>query len=722
MEITEVSWLKPSTKERRECKILGIAQLSISHLHRKQIGRGLFDIAVLYMKLVGRTFRKFCLHVGRRILDKGRIMMSRLAFFPQPYLDEDFRSIIYRYHLMSPNQIFPDTKEELFELRSHKNPMFLANLIKLYEKLPDRHPFESGYFINHHTWARLISCFLTRTDRNNEDERIRTHSGNYNNNMLNVTKLFSKQVKYCPKCLYEDYEKYGECYVHRAHQFDFMTCCHLHRVELIDYCPDCNCPLSKDYAETLLSKPQCPSCSNAIKVKKIRSESSIYDYQNTLLEDLYTLNSLSGIIHAEYIQSKIMMKMWEINLIHYRGRFMRSELLKKIVDSHSPEILEVTGLKADTLLSRHFAGRFLQPHNIRTHILFYVLLIRYLFSSVTNFLNYEHPIANPIPFGHGPWECLNPICTQKGKKIIQRCERKLKISGGISITTTFQCAVCGFTYSKRWMRGRQEPNKPLIVSMGHLWYGRVETLYLEGFTPYQIHKETGFSETAINSCIKKMKKTRLTLSGHNPPLIPSDTIQANEQMAATTRDETKESYRLTLLQTAQVNQTNKRLFLLRMHPREYNWLCRNDSTWLDEHFPRKKAFKAKIDLHSFDEILSQKIRTIAAELKEDSNFQIRKYTILNRLSPLEKSRLQSFNEDRLPASHKALNESIEKIDSYLMRSVARVATKLRYKYGYQNISYDALISYSKLYESCSSELKVKIEELLRHNNEDMNCR
>lgn len=159
-----------------------------------------------------------------------------------------------------------------------------------------------------------------------------------------------------------------------------------------------------------------------------------------------------------------------------------------------------------------------------------------------------------------------------------------------------------------------------------------------------------------------------------------------------------------------------------MHLREYNWLWRNDSTWLDEHFPRKKAFKAKIDLHSFDEILSKNIRTIAAELKEDSNFQIRKYTILNRLSPLEKSRLQSFNEDRLPASHKALNESIEKIDSYLMRGVARVAIKLRYKYGYQNISYGALISYLKLYESCSSELKVKIGELLRHNNEDMKCR
>jgi len=645
--------------------------------------------------------------------------MSRLAFFPQPYPDEDFRSIFYRYHLMSPNIIMPDTKEELFELRSHKNPMFPTNLNKLYEKLPDGHPFKRGYFIENHTWANLINCFLIKKDQYNEIELMPVRSGNYNNNILNVTNLFSKQVKYCPKCLYEDYGKYGECYVHRAHQFDFITCCPLHHVELIDCCPDCRCSLSKDYAETLLSMPQCPGCLNEIAVKRMCDESSINGFQNILLEDLYTLNSLSDIIHADYIQSKIMMKMWELNLIHYRGRFMRFELLQRIIDSHSPELLQVTGLNADTLLSRHFVPRFLQPHHMRTHILFYVLLIKYLFGSVANFLDYEHPIANPIPFGHGPWECLNPICTQNGKKIIQRCDRKLKISGGISITTTFQCAVCGFTYSKRWMRGRQEPNKPLIVSMGHLWYGRVETLYLEGFTPYQIHKETGFSETAIKSCIKKIKKSKPTLTKYNLLLIPPDTVQAIEQMAVTTFDVTKESYRTTLLQASQVNQTTKRLFLLRMHPREYNWLCRNDSAWMDEHFPRKKAFKAKIDFRSFDEILSQKIRTIAAELKEDSNFQIRKYTILNRLSLLEKSRLQSFNEDRLPASHKALIESIEELDSYLIRSVERVATKLRKKSGYQNISYDALISYSKLYESCSPELKMKIEELLRQNNEDM---
>lgn len=620
---------------------------------------------------------------------------------------------------MSPNPALRDTKEELFELISHKNPMFPTNLIKLYEKLPYGHPFEPGYFISHHTWGRLISCFLTKADQDNENELVRIPSGNYKAHIYHGTYLFSKQVKYCSTCLHEDYEKYGECYVHRAHQFDFIDCCHLHHVELIDGCPNCMCPLSKDYAEALLSTPRCPRCLSEIKINRIRKQYSIYDYQNTLLEDLYTLNSLSDIIHAEYIQSKIMMKMWELNFIHYRGRFMRSELLKKIVDNHSPAQLEVTGLNASTLLSKHFTARFLNPHHMKAHILFYVQIIRYLFGSVAIFLNYEHPIANPIPFGHGPWECLNSICIQNGKKTIQRCDRKLKISGGSSVTTTFQCVVCGFTYSKRWMRGRQETNNPFIVSMGHLWYEKVLSLYAEGFNSYQIHKETGFSETTISSYIKKLKKSKFILSNENLLLIPPDTVKSFEQMVDTTSDETKEIYRLTLLQTSQINQTNKRLFLLRMHPREYNWLCRNDSAWMDECFPRKKAIRAKIDLHFFDEILSQKIHTIAAVLKEDSNFQIRKYTILNRLSPLEKSRLQSFNEDRLPASHKSLIESIEDIDSYLIRSVERVATKLRSKSSYQNISFDALISYSKLFESCSPKLKIKIEDFLRQYNEDM---
>lgn len=314
------------------------------------------------------------------------------------------------------------------------------------------------------------------------------------------------------------------------------------------------------------------------------------------------------------------------------------------------------------------------------------------------------------------WECLNSICTEYRKKTITRCDRKLKVSGGTSVTTTFKCLTCGFTYSKRWNSGRTEAKKPLVVSMGHLWNEKVETMYLAGYTQYKIHTETGFSEAAIKTCINKLKKRLSTLSNYKQALLPTEILQAIHQVSATTIDDTRETYRSTLLQAARINQTNKRLFMLRKHPREYNWLCKNDSAWMDEHFPRKRVFKPKLELHAFDELLARKIKSIAEELKDDSNSQVRKFSILNRLSPMEKSRFVSFKEDRLPASYEAMKESIEDLDSYLIRSVSRAIAKLRNS-GYQTISFAALISYSRLYESCDPRQKKKIEEILRQYNE-----
>lgn len=46
MEITEVSWHKPSTKEKREAEIHGIDQLSISHLHRNNLIEGYWMLPI----------------------------------------------------------------------------------------------------------------------------------------------------------------------------------------------------------------------------------------------------------------------------------------------------------------------------------------------------------------------------------------------------------------------------------------------------------------------------------------------------------------------------------------------------------------------------------------------------------------------------------------------------------------------------------------------------
>ena len=54
-------------------------------------------------------------------------MGEMLPFFPAPYPDEDFRSIVYRYHIRSKNVNLMNTKQELFNIKSLKNNHFPRN-------------------------------------------------------------------------------------------------------------------------------------------------------------------------------------------------------------------------------------------------------------------------------------------------------------------------------------------------------------------------------------------------------------------------------------------------------------------------------------------------------------------------------------------------------------------------------------------------------------------
>ena len=41
-------------------------------------------------------------------------------------------------------------------------------------------------------------------------------------------------LRYCPKCVKEDRNKYGECYFHVEHQIPEVKCCHIHGIRLLD--------------------------------------------------------------------------------------------------------------------------------------------------------------------------------------------------------------------------------------------------------------------------------------------------------------------------------------------------------------------------------------------------------------------------------------------------------------------------------------------------------
>lgn len=51
--------------------------------------------------------------------------------------------------------------------------------------------------------------------------------------------LLPQLTQICPICLDQDFRRFGEPYLHRAHHLPFVKTCHIHRVELISRCPNC---------------------------------------------------------------------------------------------------------------------------------------------------------------------------------------------------------------------------------------------------------------------------------------------------------------------------------------------------------------------------------------------------------------------------------------------------------------------------------------------------
>lgn len=184
-------------------------------------------------------------------------MKNQLAFFPTPYEDEDFKSLIYRYHIRSCNVNIGYSIEELFNVKTHRLPHFPRNLDYLVKKLPDNHLVTSDYFIEKHTLLALYLPFLSVGEIDKALGDVRCAKVRAEIGARFLSPIISTFVRYCPLCLADDFKRLGECYIHRAHQYVFVSVCHEHRAKLITHCEQCGIQLSDRYARFILRTPTC---------------------------------------------------------------------------------------------------------------------------------------------------------------------------------------------------------------------------------------------------------------------------------------------------------------------------------------------------------------------------------------------------------------------------------------------------------------------------------
>lgn len=152
-----------------------------------------------------------------------------ISYLPPIYEDELFYSWLCRVYAHSGYLSYKVALQEMLYSKSN-NPSveFIGHLNQEFNMLVER-AFSLQDLIINHTMFPQYARFITRDKKNKAVDSL---SGEY----CDAHHLFSilprseedLYLKYCPACVKEDKERYGETYWHRVHQIRTMRVCTKH--------------------------------------------------------------------------------------------------------------------------------------------------------------------------------------------------------------------------------------------------------------------------------------------------------------------------------------------------------------------------------------------------------------------------------------------------------------------------------------------------------------
>ncbi len=159
-----------------------------------------------------------------------------LDFFPEPYPDELFSNLVYRYHIFSGNSTAVRTTSDLFNrsLGRIRNSL-LPSYLDIMSKRLLCEMFQSEYFIFNHSVFRLMRLFLSEDKLKkcvNDMKFGSSVSTYYQTGLVGNSKWLKTRPYVCDKCLEEDIALYGEGYIRSLHQVPGYLYCHRHSVPL----------------------------------------------------------------------------------------------------------------------------------------------------------------------------------------------------------------------------------------------------------------------------------------------------------------------------------------------------------------------------------------------------------------------------------------------------------------------------------------------------------
>lgn len=507
-------------------------------------------------------------------------MVKPFAFFPTPYPDEIFYSVLCRHHLRSGNPAFVNTSKVLWGQRTSQNLYLPQSLGKISERIPKQTGLTAEYFVANNTIFPFLNPFLPKERGLLVFELMQSNTQEtkmaYQVCGLPRSKNPRWQyLRYCEDCWKEDIQNYGEPYWHRLHLLPGIFICPVHGTPIRDSRIFLKDVQSKFFAASYEwasneKTHTCYSNDTADKLMAIAKDSTwVMQHGNEL--------GCSETMYGIYDQL--------LRVKGYRSLSGRStknkEIYAALSEHYGEECLKILDAYSDGLIP--WTQRIMHLQSSLLYPMYYLLFMRFLAGGAENFFTKKH--GNAHPYGKGPWPCRNPVCPHYLKDVIIDISLKQFNSRH---QATFTCPHCGFSYRRSRVKPKNKQYSGQIdtVDYGWLWIDTfkkqmsagvpimriTETLRCGYLTAMRFGVKFGFFPEDRFPIKKPFVSKRKT--AQEPPRKPNS----------------KTFYRQQWKKAMKENPGALRSELIKSYPETYKWLRENDLSWYEENAPASMQF------------------------------------------------------------------------------------------------------------------------------------
>jgi hypothetical protein len=588
-----------------------------------------------------------------------------ISFFADPRPDELLYSCCARFaqRIKFPNQVTAARK-----LLGGKNPAAIIDLptriSHLISVLPSNHQYTADLFIDRNTHHPYYVAFLPSERAVLLREDMRGSNGQHIRERLGITAgrlSHPCYLRFCPICVEEDREKWGWTYWHRVHQITGVEVCSTHAVFLqMSNVPWVH-PTGMFYpAEKTLETISPPKHVAPSK----RSDSILMEIASATE---WLLNWHGPYPGLETLCKRYYNLLLERGYAYHNGRIRATKLLENFTGFYPTGLLE----KLQSPVNDRAKGWLLHfiPKNritIVQHPLRHLLLM--IFLRITPEQVFVAFNENK-PFGDGPWPCLN----QASEHFEQLCVKDHHVTDNLvrgkrgRPQGVFSCE-CGFAYCRVGPDTSSEDRLRLdsVQTYGFTWEEKLREMW--GRTCLSLR------EVALNLGVSELTVVRHAIRLCLPMNIPgARQVRGYERYRKyrKTRQEALESYKQEWMLVRETNPDATRNELMKFANFLYLWLRKNAPEWIESHLPpaiKERPKKNLIQWKSKDLKLATKIRSKANMIRNHPGRPVR-VSITALIREVGHRAWIEKQLNKLPLTAKALAESLESVESYLLRRV-----------------------------------------------------